>query len=156
MSSAECAGHKLTHLSPDSAKRNVVGCAVISALKTPSLPVGAASQSFLEKSQKSLKKVLTNKIHCGIISTSQGENTKSSQTVHSKLINGGIAQLARAIGSYPIGRGFKSNFRYHSDSPVLRPDGQAVKTPPFHGSNGGSIPPRVSNWGSLMARWSSG
>ena len=25
---------------------------------------------------------------------------------------GGIAQLARAIGSYPIGRGFKSNFRY--------------------------------------------
>ena len=26
---------------------------------------------------------------------------------------GGIAQLARAIGSYPIGRGFKSNFRYH-------------------------------------------
>ena len=28
--------------------------------------------------------------------------------------NGGIAQLARAIGSYPIGRGFKSNFRYHA------------------------------------------
>ena len=27
--------------------------------------------------------------------------------------HGGIAQLARAIGSYPIGRGFKSNFRYH-------------------------------------------
>ena len=26
--------------------------------------------------------------------------------------SGGIAQLARAIGSYPIGRGFKSNFRY--------------------------------------------
>ena len=25
---------------------------------------------------------------------------------------GGIAQLARAIGSYPIGRGFKSNSRY--------------------------------------------
>ena len=24
------------------------------------------------------------------------------------------------------------------------PDGQAVKTPPFHGSNGGSIPPRVN------------
>ena len=27
---------------------------------------------------------------------------------------GGIAQLARAIGSYPIGRGFKSNFRYQA------------------------------------------
>ena len=52
---------------------------------------------------------------------------------------GGIAQLARAIGSYPIGRGFKSNFRYH-----IRPVGQAVKTPPFHGGNGGSIPPRVT------------
>ena len=52
--------------------------------------------------------------------------------------HGGIAQLARAIGSYPIGRGFKSNFRYQ------RPVGQEVKTPPFHGSNGGSIPPRVT------------
>ena len=29
-----------------------------------------------------------------------------------KNCSGGIAQLARAIGSYPIGRGFKSNFRY--------------------------------------------
>ena len=59
--------------------------------------------------------------------------------------NGGIAQLARATGSYPVGRGFKSNFRYQkSDLFVwLWPDGQAVKTPPFHGSNGGSIPPRV-------------
>ena len=47
--------------------------------------------------------------------------------------------MARAIGSYPIGRGFKSNFRYH-----IRPVGQAVKTPPFHGGNGGSIPPRVT------------
>ncbi len=28
--------------------------------------------------------------------------------------DGGIAQLARAIGSYPIGRGFKSNFRYQA------------------------------------------
>ena len=25
---------------------------------------------------------------------------------------GGIAQLARATGSYPVGHGFKSNFRY--------------------------------------------
>ena len=28
-------------------------------------------------------------------------------------INGGIAQLARATGSYPVGHGFKSNSRYH-------------------------------------------
>ncbi len=27
--------------------------------------------------------------------------------------NGGIAQLARATGSYPVGHGFKSNLRYH-------------------------------------------
>ena len=53
--------------------------------------------------------------------------------------------MARAIGSYPIGRGFKSNFRYH-----IRPVGQAVKTPPFHGGNGGSIPPRVTKKKSLM------
>ena len=26
------------------------------------------------------------------------------------------------------------------------PVGQAVKTPPFHGGNGGSIPPRVTKW----------
>ncbi len=60
---------------------------------------------------------------------------------------GGIAQLARAIGSYPIGRGFKSNFRYH------RPVGQAVKTPPFHGGNGGSIPPRVTKKKSQPFGW---
>ncbi len=53
-------------------------------------------------------------------------------------VYGGIAQLARAIGSYPIGRGFKSNFRYQ------RPGGQAAKTPPFHGGNTGSIPVRVT------------
>ena len=60
---------------------------------------------------------------------------------------GGIAQLARAIGSYPIGRGFKSNFRYQ------RPVGQAVKTPPFHGGNGGSIPPRVTKKKKVHPRW---
>ena len=52
--------------------------------------------------------------------------------------NGGIAQLARATGSYPVGHGFKSNSRYH------RPVGQAAKTPPFHGGNGSSILPRVT------------
>ena len=53
--------------------------------------------------------------------------------------NGGIAQLARAFGSYPKCRWFKSDYRYH-----LRPVGQAVKTPPFHGGNMGSIPVRVT------------
>ena len=51
-----------------------------------------------------MKKGLTSIKSYGII-------TKSS---------GGIAQLARAIGSYPIGRGFKSNFRYHSGPLVKR------------------------------------
>ncbi len=46
--------------------------------------------------------------------------------------------MARAIGSYPIGRRFKSDFRYQ------RPVGQVVKTPPFHGSNMGSSPVRVT------------
>ena len=66
---------------------------------------------------------------------------------------GGIAQLARAIGSYPIGRGFKSNFRYQlygfrmetEDSvQYFRPVGQAVKTPPFHGGISSSILLRVT------------
>ena len=53
--------------------------------------------------------------------------------------NGGLAQLARASGSYPAGRWFKSDIRYHK-----RPVGQAVKTRPFHGCNMGSIPVRVT------------
>ena len=55
-------------------------------------------------------------------------------------INGGIAQLARVLGSYPIGRWFKSYCRYHFKRPV----GQAVKTSPFHGGIMGSIPVRVT------------
>ena len=51
---------------------------------------------------------------------------------------GGVAQLARATGSYPVGHGFKSNLRYQW------PVGQAAKTPPFHGGNGSSILPRVT------------
>ena len=31
--------------------------------------------------------------------------------------NGGIAQLARASGSYPAGRWFKSDYRYHDTNP---------------------------------------
>ena len=58
---------------------------------------------------------------------------------------GGIAQLARALGSYPKGRGFKSNFRYHGNYVAMPwPGGQAAKTPPFHGGNTGSIPVRVT------------
>ena len=33
---------------------------------------------------------------------------------------GGIAQLARALGSYPNGRWFKSDFRYHNGPLVKR------------------------------------
>ena len=53
-------------------------------------------------------------------------------------IDGGIAQLARAFGSYPKCRRFKSYFRYQ------RPGGQEVKTPPFHGGNTSSILVRVT------------
>ena len=52
---------------------------------------------------------------------------------------GGLAQLARASGSYPAGRWFKSDIRYQ-----IRRVGQAVKTRPFHGCNMGSIPVRVT------------
>ena len=53
--------------------------------------------------------------------------------------------MARALGSYPKGRGFKSNFRYHGNIVAMpRPGGQAAKTPPFHGGNTGSIPVRVT------------
>ena len=48
--------------------------------------------------------------------------------------NGDLAQLARAFGSYPKGRGFDPLGRHN------RPLGQAVKTPPFHGGNTGSNP----------------
>ena len=63
-------------------------------------------------------------------------NIKVARYVH---LYGGIAQLARAFGSYPKCRWFKSDYRYH-----IWPVGQAVKTPPFHGGNMGSIPVRVT------------
>ena len=56
-----------------------------------------------------------------------------------KQLYGGVAQLARAFGSYPKCHWFKSYHRYHS-----RPGGQAVKTPPFHGGNTSSILVRVT------------
>ena len=72
-------------------------------------------------------------------------------------IYGGIAQLARVLGSYPIGRRFESHCRYQFNrcthngvyikglkAPHTRPGGQAVKTPPFHGGNTSSILVRVT------------
>ena len=76
--------------------------------------------------------------------------------------------MARAFGSYPKCHRFESSYRYHiqgfaescevpaaiaagvklrqySAKPcIIRPDGQAVKTSPFHGGNPGSIPGRVT------------
>ena len=57
-----------------------------------------------EKNKKIPKKVLTKKKFCDIIV----ERRKG------RVYRGGIAQLARAIGSYPIGHGFKSNSRYQA------------------------------------------
>ncbi len=83
------------------------------------------------------------------------------------LTYGGIAQLARAFGSYPKCHRFKSSYRYQrykvslkypgsaaivtdkllavlaKSCILIRPVGQAVKTRPFHGCNMGSIPVRV-------------
>ena len=56
-----------------------------------------------------------------------------------RLTYGGIAQLARAFGSYPECRWFESNCRYQ-----FWPGGQEVKTPPFHGGNTSSILVRVT------------
>ena len=60
---------------------------------------------------------------------------------------GGIAQLARAFGSYPKCPRFESRCRYHKGTCIcafFRPVGQVVKTPPFHGGNMGSSPVRVT------------
>ena len=85
-----------------------------------------------------MKKVLTNAKTCDTIVEQSSERQRSK-------MHGGIAQLARALGSYPKGRGFKSNFRYHGNYVAMpRPGGQAAKTPPFHGGNTGSIPVRVT------------
>ena len=59
--------------------------------------------------------------------------------------------MVRAIGSYPIGHKFESHRRYHANKNDfvfyinIRPVGQAVKTPPFHGGNMGSSPVRVTS-----------
>ena len=59
------------------------------------------------------------------------------------LEHGGVAQLARANGSYPLGRWFEPTRRYQW------PVGQAVKTPPFHGGNTSSNLVRVTIYGSI-------
>ncbi len=61
----------------------------------------------------------------------------------SKIKYGGIAQLARAIGSYPAGHKFKSYCRYHHFLKWLKatkkwPHRLAVRSPPFHGGNSSS------------------
>ncbi len=76
------------------------------------------------------------------------------QALKNALLCGGIAQLARAFGSYPECRRFESHCRYQfynkecaiTCPPLsyIRPGGQAVKTPPFHGGNTGSSPVRVT------------
>ncbi len=70
---------------------------------------------------------------------------------HSCSVNGAVAQLARAFGSYPKCHRFESSQRYHGRArrarvlPILIwPVGQVVKTPPFHGGNMGSSPVRVT------------
>ena len=67
-----------------------------------------------------------------------------SQVIRTKTQNcftmhGCVAQLARAIGSYPIGHWFESCRSHH-----IWPVGQEVKTTPFHGVIMGSIPVRVT------------
>ena len=39
---------------------------------------------------------------------------------HKCVLYGGIAQLARAIGSYPAGHKFKSYCRYHKYGPIVK------------------------------------
>ena len=78
--------------------------------------------------------------------------------------DGGIAQLARAFGSYPECRRFESHCRYQfynkecriTCPPLsyIRPGGQAVKTPPFHGGNTGSSPVRVTKKEKLLRSFS--
>ena len=50
-----------------------------------------------------------------------------------------------AAGSYPAGRWFESDRRYHNTHTTeYRPLGQAVKTSPFHGGIMGSSPVGVT------------
>ena len=64
-------------------------------------------------------------------------------------IHGGVAQLARAFGSYPECHWFESSRRYQFGKhrkmlSFIWPVGQVVKTPPFHGGNTSSSLVRVT------------
>ena len=86
-----------------------------------------------------------------------------SSVVNAAWRNGGIAQLARAFGSYPECRRFESHCRYQfynkecviTCPPLsyIRPGGQAVKTPPFHGGNTSSSLVRVTKKKSHTKVW---
>ena len=97
-----------------------------------------------KNSQKKSREVLTKVPASGIVSV-----------VRCGCRDGGIAQLARACGSYPQCPRFKSRCRYQASMKRLealhgnrshptRPVGQVVKTRPFHGCNMGSNPVRVT------------
>ena len=62
-----------------------------------------------KKLAKNRKKGLTFREVFAIIYEQRRESEEPSRREH-----GGIAQLARAFGSYPTGRWFKSDFRYQS------------------------------------------
>lgn len=81
-------------------------------------------------------RLLTLRSFSDIMIKSHRENDKK---LISFAANGGMAQLARATGSYPVGRKFKSYCRHH-----IRPVGQEVKTTPFHGVIMSSILVRVT------------
>ena len=72
---------------------------------------------------------------CGVIAQ-LGEHLPCTQGVRGSiplgstiLFYGGIAQLARASGSYPAGRRFKSYFRYHLCLFIFGPLAQLVRAP---------------------------
>ena len=92
-------------------------------------------ENFFSKKLFFFKKTLdkTKKLWYNIKAVGQTETFSAVE------IDGGIAQLARALGSYPGGRRFKSTCRYHQWRV-----GQVVKTPPFHGGIMGSNPVRVT------------
>ena len=71
-----------------------------------------------KKNKKFLKKVLTFSNKCCIIYTV--DDRKLTNAVHNSGTHGGIAQLARAFGSYPKCRWFKSDCRYHNGLLVKR------------------------------------
>ena len=72
-----------------------------------------------------------------ILRTTNSYRFESGLRHHYFIKNGGVAQVARACGSYPQCQRFKSVRRY------TRPYSQAVKTSPFHGDDPGSSPGRV-------------